>query len=107
MEPIQSFEDFWPFYLSQHRHPWSRWLHFFGTAAAVSWMITSLLLRPSWFPLALVLGYGPAWVGHFFFEKNRPATFRYPLWSLQGDFKMWGFMVTGRLTRELDRLGLR
>jgi hypothetical protein len=53
------------------------------------------------FPLGLILGYGCAWLGHFLIEKNRPATFRYPLWSFMGDYKMIGMMVTGRISEEL------
>jgi len=125
---ISSFQEFWPFYLSQHLHPASRALHFFGTTAAFAVLGLALIgdgrllplaligdgrLLPlaligdgRLLPLALLAGYGPAWVGHFVFEKNRPATFRYPLWSLLGDFKMWGLMASGRLNSELKRLGL-
>ena len=97
--PFQSFREFYPFYLSQHRTRGCRRLHFVGTAsvllalayvgATASWSILWLL------PL---LGYGFAWAGHFFFEKNRPATFRYPLYSLIGDFVMFGQVLRGKLT---------
>ena len=106
MSRISSFQEFWPFYLSQHLHPASRALHFFGTTAAFAVLGLALIGEGRLLPLALLAGYGPAWVGHFVFEKNRPATFRYPLWSLLGDFKMWGMMMSGRLNSELKRLGL-
>lgn len=106
MSRIQTFEIFWPFYLSQHRNRVSRALHGIGTTAALGVAIGSVAWGVRWLPLALIAGYGPAWIGHFFFEKNRPATFQYPLWSLLADFKMWAFLVSGRLPGELRRLGL-
>jgi hypothetical protein len=95
---LASFGAFYPFYLSQHAVPACRWLHFGGTSAVVA-NLTYALVTQTWLliPLSLVLGYGPAWVGHFIIEKNRPATFTYPLWSLMGDFKMWGSMLKGKL----------
>lgn len=94
---LSSFAAFWPFYLSQHAHPASRWLHFVGTSAALANAVYSVVtLQPWLLPLSLVLGYGPAWVGHFIIEKNRPATFTYPLWSLLGDMKMLSGMVVGK-----------
>ncbi|MBM4281802.1 MAG: DUF962 domain-containing protein [Deltaproteobacteria bacterium] len=94
---LPTFAAFWPFYLSQHAVPACRWLHFLGTSAVVASLVYALATR-IWMllPLCLLLGYGPAWVGHFVIEKNRPATFTYPLWSLFGDFRMWGGMLTGR-----------
>ena len=59
--------------------------------------------KPALLPLALVAGYGAAWVGHFLVEKNRPATFQHPLWSLRGDFRMWGKMIRGTMDREVER----
>lgn len=95
---IPTFAAFWPFYLSQHAVPACRWMHFGGTTAVVIALVVAVATQ-TWalVPACLLLGYGPAWVGHFIIEKNRPATFTYPLWSLVGDFKMWGFMLTGRL----------
>jgi hypothetical protein len=84
-----SFREFWPFYLSEHSKPATRWVHFAGTHLGVAVALVSLALGKPWFLLlALVCGYGPAWFAHFFIEKNRPATFKYPLWSFRGDFKM-------------------
>ena len=94
---IPTFAAFWPFYLSQHAVPACRWMHFLGTSAVVVTLGYAIATQ-NWalVPLCLVLGYGPAWVGHFIIEKNRPATFTYPLWSLIGDFRMWGGMLIGR-----------
>ena len=104
MERYRSFEAFWPFYLSQHLNPVSRGLHFGGTCLALGTVASAVALAdPRLVPAALVAGYGPAWVGHFFFEKNRPATFQYPLWSLRGDFRMAWRMLRGALGPELER----
>ena len=101
-ERYQSFQAFWPFYLNEHSKPSTRWMHFGGTTIAVSLAAYSVgTLQPWLIPAALVPGYGFAWVSHFFIEKNRPATFKYQLWSLIGDFKMWGLMLTGRLGPEV------
>lgn len=87
---FESFAAFYPFYLSQHRHPMTRALHVAGLILVFSSLTFAVAARQGWF-LALVpiLGYGPAWFGHFFFEKNRPATFQYPFYSLLGDFVMF------------------
>jgi hypothetical protein len=103
---ITSFDDFWPYYLGEHRDPINRALHFAGTSAALLTLGASFVVGPQLVPLALVAGYGPAWIGHFFFERNRPATFKYPLWSLRADFKMYGLMWTGRLRDELAAFGI-
>ncbi len=106
-ERIASFEEFWPFYLSQHAHPLCRRLHFVGTSIAIGAVATGLATGHWWLlGAAPVAGYGFAWVGHFFVEKNRPATFTYPLWSLQGDLVMWYRILRGTLDAELERLGI-
>jgi hypothetical protein len=90
-ERFQTFSDFYPFYLQEHRNRTSRILHVFGTGIVLLELITLIVVQASgwyWFVLPLT-GYGFAWVGHFFFEKNRPATFQYPLWSLRGDFTLF------------------
>ncbi len=100
-----TFEEFWPFYVREHQHKATRILHFVGTTAAVATFATGLLLRKKWMMLvAPVLGYGPAWISHFFIEKNRPATFKYPLWSLRADFVMWKKIVTGQMDAEVERV---
>jgi hypothetical protein len=77
---FSSFEEFWPYYVAQHAHPANRALHFLGTSLAVAAVAAAAsLLTPLWLFLVPVAGYGPAWVGHFFVEKNRPATLTYPL----------------------------
>ena len=102
---IQSFAEFWPYYIGEHRSPVGRGLHYFGTTLAVLTGITAAVTSTGWLvPVALVLGYGPAWVAHFFIEHNRPATFEYPLWSLLSDFKMLSFALRGRMGDEMVRL---
>lgn len=102
---IQSFREFWPFYVGEHSHPVSRWLHFLGTTGAMVLLGVAIYLQNWWLLLAVpIFGYGFAWVGHFIIEKNRPATFKYPLWSLIGDFKMWGLMATGQMNAEIARI---
>lgn len=91
----QSFAQFYPFYLSQHQHPICRQLHFVGNALILIVLVYSLYSQQFFLLFSLpVIGYGFAWVGHFVFEKNRPATFTYPLWSLMGDWKMFWQMLT-------------
>lgn len=94
---IKSFKEFWPFYLGEHAHVTNRRLHFFGTLL-VHLLFVAILVLQEWRLLWLlpVIGYGFAWVGHFVVEKNRPATFTYPLWSLRGDFKLFYEMCRGR-----------
>jgi hypothetical protein len=98
MRHFNSFSDFWPHYLGEHSKPATRLLHCVGSLAAVVLLIALVAMGKWWlFPLALVPGYALAWIGHFFIEKNRPATFTYPLWSFIGDWKMLALMLTGRL----------
>ena len=97
MAGFASFREFYPFYLSEHRHPVSRRLHFVGSCGVLL-LVAAAILRgqPILVLAALFCGYSFAWVGHFFFEKNRPATFKYPLWSLMGDFRLFFETVSGR-----------
>lgn len=102
---IQSFEEFWPYYVGEHRSPVCRGLHYLGTSLAlITAGLAAATATPWLVAVALVLGYGPAWVGHFFVEHNRPATFQYPAWSLLSDFKMLGLAVRGTMGREVERL---
>jgi hypothetical protein len=100
-----SFEEFWPYYVGEHANKLTRNLHFVGTSSAVATVAYALLTRKfKLLPLALVAGYGPSWIGHFFIEKNKPATFKYPLWSLRGDFKMIAKMLDGSMDAEVARV---
>jgi hypothetical protein len=95
---FKSFADFWPYYLGEHSKPATRLLHCVGSLAGIGSVIAFVAIGTWWlFPLALVPGYAFAWLGHFFFENNRPATFTYPLWSFMGDWKMLALMLSGRL----------
>ena len=93
-----SFSEFWPYYLSEHSRPATRLLHYIGSLAGIA-VIVALIAWGKWylFLLAFVPGYAMAWIAHFFVEKNRPATFTYPLWSFIGDWKMLAMMLTGKL----------
>lgn len=103
--PIRSFRDFWPYYVAEHRRRATRAWHFVGTSAALGLLGTALAVRLWWLLAAVPLaGYGFAWISHFAVERNRPATFRYPLWSLAADLKMWFFIATGQMGRELRRI---
>jgi hypothetical protein len=99
MDRLTTFAEFWPFYLEQHRDPTNRRLHFVGSTLALGCVVAALLVTPIAWAFAPLCGYGFAWVGHFFFEKNRPATFTYPLWSLMGDAKMYALTWRGKMPR--------
>jgi hypothetical protein len=95
-----SFSEFYPFYLSEHSNRTSRRLHFIGSCGVLILFALALALaqaRPWLLLAALLCGYGFAWVGHFFFEKNRPATFKYPFYSFAGDWVMFKDILTGKI----------
>ncbi|MEW5250440.1 Mpo1-like protein [Microbulbifer sp. 2201CG32-9] len=97
---FRSFSEFYPFYLHQHRNLTCRRLHFVGTALVILLTVTAFASANFlWLATLPLAGYGFAWVGHFFFEHNRPATFKYPLYSLWGDFVMFKDMLLGRIER--------
>ena len=99
-----SFAEFWPFYLREHAKPATRALHYIGTTLVVLIALFVVASGRWWWLLAMpVAGYAFAWIAHFRVEKNRPATFTYPLWSLAADFKMWWLWLTGRLEPELEK----
>lgn len=98
MKRFASFREFYPFYLSEHRNRTSRRLHFIGSCGVIALALTAFITHSGWWLLAaLVCGYGFAWVGHFFFEKNRPATFKHPLYSFVGDWAMFRDIVSGKI----------
>lgn len=102
---MRTFQEFWPYYVGEHRHPVCRALHYLGTSlflGLVAWTIAGA--DPRLLLLAPIVGYGPSWVGHFVIEGNRPATFKHPLWSLLADFKMLGLALRGRMAAEVTRL---
>ena len=93
---FKTLKEFYPFYLTEHRNLTSRVLHFIGTGLVVLSVFTGILFHEWRFILATpFLGYGFAWIGHFFFEKNKPATFQYPLFSLASDFLLFWDLLTG------------
>ena len=93
-----SFAEFYLFYLSEHAKRATRRIHFAGSSLALALLLAALVTgRFGLFLLAVICGYGFAWAGHLFFEKNRPATFKYPLYSLMGDWKMFWQILTGKI----------
>ncbi len=97
-EKIANFEEFWPYYISQHSRKATRVLHCVGTALALATVAIGYLCHePRAYAAAVVVGYAPAWFSHAFIERNRPATFRHPLWSFRADFRMVGKMLRGTM----------
>jgi hypothetical protein len=103
-EEIKSFKEFWPHYVADHSLPATRALHLAGTTAALA-CAAALVAKGRWklLPLALIPGYGAAWIGHFFVERNKPASFKYPLWSFIADYKMVALMLAGKMEAEVER----
>jgi hypothetical protein len=98
----RTFDEFWPYYVSQHLNPTCRALHVSGTLLSLGCVAISPAVPPALLA-APVVGYGLAWIGHFLFEGNKPATFGHPLWSLRGDFRMLRLTLTGKMQPHLEQ----
>ncbi len=104
---IKSYGDFWPFYLGEHSRGLTRLIHVAGTGVGLLLLLLSIITQSWWLLLAaLVSGYGFAWISHMMVEKNRPATFTYPLWSLVSDLRMFWLFCQGKLEQEVQRHGI-
>jgi hypothetical protein len=102
---IETYQEFWPFYVREHSDPTNRKLHFAGTTGTLLFTIAALVRKkPMHLLHAAIAGYGGAWIGHFVFQKNTPATFKYPLWSLVSDFRMYGKIALGTMDQEVVRV---
>ncbi len=104
-QQFKTFSEFYPFYLSEHQQPTCRLLHYIGTSLVLG--IIGLMAwsgQWQWWWALFVAGYGFAWIGHFFIEHNRPATFQYPFYSLAADWVMYKDMITGQLATKLAKL---
>ncbi len=98
----KTFKDFYPYYLTEHSNPICREMHFTGTLGFFLILIAAILFQKWWMLVLLPFcGYGFAWAGHFFYEKNKPATFTYPLYSLGSDFVMFYHIITNQIHQKL------
>lgn len=98
-----TFWDFYPYYLTEHARPVNRALHFVGTSLVIACLVLVIVKQSPWYLLAAPLcGYGFAWFGHFILEKNRPATFKYPFYSLGSDFVMFYHILTMQIDKKVD-----
>lgn len=98
-----TFWDFYPYYLTEHANPVNRALHFTGTLLLLIIIAFGIVMsKPLLFIAVPLCGYGCAWFGHFVFEKNKPATFKYPFYSLASDFVMFYHIITGQINKKLE-----
>jgi hypothetical protein len=102
---ITNYAEFWDFYVGEHSQPLTRLFHFIGTALGVV-LLVWFIRNGSWYylPFCFVVGYAFAWFSHFFIEHNKPATFKYPLWSFISDYKMMFYMLNGKMNSEVERV---
>ena len=102
---IETYAEFWDFYVAEHREPLTRLLHFVGTSLGIV-LLVWIVRTGNWyyFPLCFVTGYAFAWFSHFFVEHNKPASFKYPFWSFISDYKMMLYMLTGKMNAEVERV---
>jgi hypothetical protein len=104
---IASFSEFWPFYVREHSRQITRALHFIGSTLVLAIVAAAVVTGRPWLLLATpVAGYGFAWVGHFVFEKNKPASFKYPVYSFFADWVMYGKILSGTMRAEVERAHL-
>ena len=102
-----NYQEFWPFYLQEHAKTGTRYLHFIGTALAIGLLGSAIVSANPWLFLAVpIAGYFFAWIAHAFVERNKPATFTHPLWSLISDFRMFFLWIKGQLDAELKKAGI-
>ena len=104
-EKIKTYAEFWDFYVAEHSQPLTRLFHFIGTSLGIVLLVW--IFRTGNFlylPLCFATGYAFAWFSHFVIEKNKPATFKYPLWSFISDYKMVFYMLTGKMNAEVERV---
>ena len=101
---IATFREFWPYYVREHSKPITRALHFIGSTFVLAIVAAAVVTGRPWLLIVMpVVGYGFAWVGHFGFEKNRPATFKYPAYSFFADWVMYGKILSGTMRAEVER----
>src|ERR1700755_334026 len=104
-EKIKTYAEFWDFYVAEHSQPLTRLFHFIGTSLGIVLLVW--IFRTGNFlylPLCFATGYAFAWFSHFVIEKNKPATFKYPLWSFISDYKMMFYMLIGKMNSEVERV---
>ena len=106
--PYRTYQEFWPFYLREHSKPQTRAIHYIGSIASVVVLIWAVATQNWWWLLAVpVCGYSFAWFSHFFVEKNKPATFQAPVWSLISDYRMCAQFISGQIDGELMKYQVR